>query len=149
MPKQTWTLEEIETLRRMFPDTRISPGEMEKYFRRSWSAIISKAYSLSIRRSDRGFRIWTAEEVTMLTSLYPDPHISPQDMEQRLGRSWISIAAKARDLGLNRRHTGIRAWDEEEIAALSKMYLDSRVSPEQMEVYFGRRYQAIAILFDS
>jgi hypothetical protein len=97
-----WTQQEIEALRRMYPDTHISPEQMEEYFGQSWQILRSKACNIGLSRASAGTHTWVEEDIATLSHMYPDLGIPPERMEQYFGRSWKAIRLKAWKLGLNR-----------------------------------------------
>jgi len=91
----SWTPEELERLRRIYP-THTKRAILMAFPGRSWGAIKGKAHRLRINR-----KTWSRGEIDALTALYPSA--PREDILARLKtRSWPSIRAKANRLGLER-----------------------------------------------
>lgn len=95
-----WTTEEIADLKRLYPDTSLSPRELELHFGRSWSILKQQAKLRKITR--RPIKLWTEPESKLLSRLYIDENISQEHIIRQLNRSWRSICHQANKLGLRR-----------------------------------------------
>jgi hypothetical protein len=141
MAKQTWTQEEVEALRRMYPDPCVSKESMEQHFGRSWGAIGRKASRFGLERPRE--RSWSSEEITDLRGMYSDLSISIEQMVEHLGRSKHSITGMACELDIKRRKTEVKHWSKAEKELLSKLYTDKSASPQYLESVFKRSSNAI------
>ncbi|SRR6266545_1991606 len=142
MPKQTWTPEQLDALRQMYPDIQISQEKIEEYFRRSWQAISMKARRLELDRPRKGS--WSSQEIDDLRRMYPDLSISLEQMIQHFGRSENAIVTMAYELNIRRRTVELKPWSQEEIEKLREMYADKGVSSQQLQQMFGRSANAIS-----
>jgi len=141
MSKPVWEPEEIEALRRLYPDSQVSPEQMEAFFNRNYRAISLKACHLGLKRSTGGMRAWREEEIADLKQMYPGLRYTKKQLEEHFGRSWTAIRIRGDKLGLRRLRAN--SWTEDEIADLRRMYLDLTVAPEQLVAHFGRSLKAI------
>jgi hypothetical protein len=101
-----WKQDQLALLEQLYTNINISLEEMQQILGYSESAIRSKASQLGLRRPhpticpDR----WTPEQVSLLKQLYPDEDVHWTELEQRIGRSKMSIQSKANNLGVSRSH---------------------------------------------
>jgi hypothetical protein len=144
-----WTPEEVEDLRRMYPDPSITPEEMERHFGRTWEGIRIYAARLGFRRviSRAGMphnvapRVWTPTEVEDLRRMYADPNVTHEEMEQRFGKSWNTIKHQATILGIRRPWT--QTWSEEDEAIVREMYVDEDIPREAIIARLGRTWRSV------
>src|SRR5687767_8726010 len=139
MPINRWTPEEVEDLRRMYPDPSISPEELERHFGRTWEGIRIYASRVGLSRSQGGPRIWTPTDVEDLRRLYCDPNVTHEQLEQRFGKSWNTIKHQAQLLGIRRPWTQI--WSEKDEAIVREMYVDEDIPREEIMARLGRTWR--------
>jgi len=96
-----WTADENALLRELYPESPI--GEIAKRLGRTVAAITGKAHCLGLKKKSRLDKLWTAEQLQLLSQLYPT-HEDIQDIAERIGRSPAVVRAKAYDLWLSKRH---------------------------------------------
>jgi hypothetical protein len=92
--------EEVALLKELYPECPIP--EIAKKLGRTVSAITGKAYSLRINRKSWCDKLWTPEELQLLSQLYPT-HENIQDIARRIGRPPSTVMSKAYSIGLSKR----------------------------------------------
>jgi len=133
MAKQLWTQEEIESLKRMYPDPGISPQRIEPYFGRSWKAIRLKAWKLGLNRSRQiddqihhayFHEITTQEQAYWLGWLASDGYITVwnrghyiclqlQARDESIIRRFIQAVAPRATICWDRKAVGVRIGSKE------------------------------------
>jgi hypothetical protein len=99
MNGRAWTNEEIAELRRRWPTD--SAAEIAAALNRQRPGVIDKAYTLRLRKSNRGTpRAWTDEEITQLRVDYAN--VSAFEIAARLERKVYEVCAKAAELGVRK-----------------------------------------------
>jgi hypothetical protein len=86
-------------------------------------------------------RRWTSDEIADLRHSYPDTVVSTEELKRRFGRSYGTIKAMARRLGLRRER--IDLWCDDDVAKLMQLYTDEDIPSEQIKAILGRTWRAI------
>lgn len=94
--KRLWTEEEINILKRMFPNSK--RGDIESKIDRTWKAIEVKAEKLGIKRNTKNF--WNEEEKELFKVLYPI--MSNKELSNRFNRTVGGIVQQAVRLGITK-----------------------------------------------
>lgn len=88
---------------------------------------------------------WSEQDDQDLRCLYSDPAVTPAELEQRFGRSWMAIKSRANSFGLYRRSPrplSSRPWAEAEEQLLCELYPDRNISREEIARRLGRTWKA-------
>ncbi len=97
-----WTAKEVALLKELYPEC-CPIGEIAKRLGRTVAAITGKAHCQGLKKKSRLDKLWTAEQLQLLSQLYPT-HEDIQDIAERIGLSPAVVRAKAYDLWLSKRH---------------------------------------------
>ena len=163
-----WSEDEVERLIRMFPDPEIHVDDLIAAFPgRGEASIKHKAGGLGLIRPQHGKGLrWAPEQQYRLTTLFPDPSVSRDDLMNLFQRSWDSVRKMAERMGLSRvendtpeqakfRHeravkAGLasssaekKSWTNEEIALLRELYPDPKTAADDICSGLGRAWSAI------
>lgn len=134
MSGTSWSEIEIENLKKYF--SKKTKKELEFLFKKSWSAIRSKAYDLKLDRSDY---FWSDEEVALLKEKYKDTSFKELVIMFPLKKEG-SIRAKAESLNLEKNvesYDRSKPWTDDEVNLLKDKY--SLSTPEQLKELFPNR----------
>jgi hypothetical protein len=89
---------------------------------------------------------WTKQDDQDLRQLYSDPAVSREALEQRFGRSWMAIKARANTFGLYRRSPrplSSHPWTEAEEQLLCELYPNMDISRQEIAQRLGRTWRSI------
>jgi len=134
MTGQHWSEIEIKNLKKYF--SRNTKKELEFLFKKSWTAIRSKAYDLKLDRSDY---FWSDEEVILLKEKYAKTPFKKLIIMFPLKKE-EAIRAKAKSLNLEKdveSYDRSKPWTDHEVNILIEMYAVS--TPHQLKELFPNR----------
>ncbi len=96
-----WTEKDIILLKKIYPDTNVSKGEIIKSLKRSWDTIRHKAYNigLSLRTN---INYWTTEDIEKLKELSNDLYLTSADISKVVNHSPGAVRAKLSDMLIQR-----------------------------------------------
>jgi len=85
---------------------------------------------------------WTDDQIALLKELYPREDMTPEYMQQLIGRSQQALYHKALELGLRRPS---KIWTQHQIELLKQIYPDPAISKNDLECALNRDWIAIKI----
>lgn len=132
-----WSDDDLNLLRKLYPDISLSTEEISEKMDRTWSSIANMAHRLNLSRENSNY--WSQENVDKLKLLYEDKTISKQQLQDNFpNQSLQSIYTKAFEMGLSRK------WSDEEIKILKEIYeLEETTDEILLEKLTGRTIDGI------